>query len=201
MSFLVRAALTRVRRASLLAAVLTLACKEEPAEEATPAAASAVEAPPLSTSWEHPRDTLIGVGEDAPDFVALAHTGHQVRLSSELARPSVVCFFPSDADPATSEELESVRDAWLALRDRVGMVFGVSPDDNVTHRAFAADHDLPFLLLSDVDRAIASSFGVPADARVTVVVGKDRKVRRVLEKVRPKGHGEELVQLLDELGK
>jgi thioredoxin-dependent peroxiredoxin len=182
--------------------LLVAACRGGGGEGAEPApsAAPVVELP---SAWQQPRETLLTVGELAPDFVAIAHTGHRVRLSQFLERPSVVYFYPADRTPGCTAEAQGIRDAWLRFRDRVGMVFGVSTDDNVSHRDFASEHGLPFLLLSDADHAIAASFGVPIvdgrAQRVTFVIGTDRKVTRVFDAVQPEGHAEEILTALDEL--
>jgi thioredoxin-dependent peroxiredoxin len=183
---------------------MTLACKGGDGASAgsVPSAAPRAELP---TAWQKPRDTLLTVGELAPDFVALAHTGHRVRLSQFLERPSVVYFYPADKTPGCTAEAQDIRDAWLRLRDRVGMVFGVSTDDAVSHRDFASEHYLPFLLLSDTEHAIARSFGVPIEngraRRVTFVIGTDRKVTRVFDPVSPDGHAEEILASLDDLAR
>lgn len=196
----------RIRVAAFVVVAFVLGgCRGEASDDDARPASSAAVAPPLETGWQHPRDTLLPVGELAPDFAALAHTGHQVKLSTFLYRPSVVYFYPGAGAASSSTEAEAIRDAWLALRDRVGMVLGVSVDDNVAHRAFASERDLPFLLVSDVDRAIIRSFGVPLEdgraTRVTFVIGTDRKVLRVLRDVRPADHGKALVAALEALSR
>ena len=135
--------------------------------------------------------------------MALAHTGHQVRLSQFLNRPSVVYFYPADKTPGCTVEAQSIRDAWLRMRDQVGMVFGVSTDDDVSHRDFATEHDLPFLLLADTDHAIARSFGVPIEngraKRVTFVIDRNRKITRVFDAVKAEGHAEEILTAVREI--
>lgn len=188
-----------------LSLALGAACDSNDAAEAPSGAPSAAAVPELTTDWQKPRDSLLETGDEAPNFVALAHTGHQIRLDQFLHRPSVVYFYPADDTPGCTAEAEAIRDAWLRLREKVGMVLGVSTDDNVSHRAFAAKHDLPFLLVSDVDHAIARSFGVPIEdgraARVSFVIDTDRKVTRVFDSVKPEGHAAELEAAVDEISK
>ena len=51
------------------------------------------------------------------------------------------------------------------------MVIGVSPDSESSHQKFREKHGLEFLLLSDVNREVASLYGV---LRVKTVKGKKR---------------------------
>ena len=61
------------------------------------------------------------------------------------------------------------------------VVFGISTDTIETNTEFAESLDLEFALLSDVDGAVAKSFGVLMDGRnfanrVTFVIDKEGKV-------------------------
>jgi peroxiredoxin len=65
-------------------------------------------------------------------------------------------------------------------------VIGVSADDQETSDRFAASLELPFPVVGDPQGKILKAFGVRIPVlglarRVTFVVGKDRKVRKVHE--------------------
>lgn len=153
--------------------------------------------PPLDTSWQRDPGRLLAPGDSAPDFEGIAHTGMRVRLSALLERPVVVYFYASDGTPAAEDAAREFRDAWLKMTDRIAMVIGVSADDRISHRDFATALELPFLLVADESLKIARAFGVPLDggrARpVTFLVGKDRKVLRVLTDVAPGSRVSELL--------
>ena len=135
---------------------------------------------------------MLAAGDVAPDFEGIAHTGMRVRLSAFTDRPVVVLFYPGDRDPASVTEAREFRDSWLRFNGAIGMIFGVSPDDRVLHKDFATGEELPFLLVSDANGAIARAFGVPSpngvSKRVTFVVGKDLKVLKVFPDVVAEGH-------------
>jgi peroxiredoxin Q/BCP len=161
--------------------------------------------PPLDTSWERDPGRLAAVGDPAPDFEGIAHTGMRVHLSSFLEKPAVVFFYGTDRSAEAASEVRGFRDAWLRILPVSGMVLGVSTDDRILHRDFATAEELPFLLVADVDRKIARAFGVPSDAdhdkRVTFIVGKDGKVVHVFPEVSPDGHAAEVLAVLESLGK
>ena len=61
-------------------------------------------------------------------------------------------------------------------------MIGISSDDIASHQAFAANHKLPFLLLSDKDKTVAEKYGVGKSlgilpGRVTFVIDKKGIVR------------------------
>ena len=91
-------------------------------------------------------------------------------------------------------------------------MLGVSPDTPGAQKKFADKFDLPFTLLADTDKKVAEAFGVMKEknmygrkvmgiARTTFVIGPDGKIRHIFEKVKPEGHGEEVLAYLKESAK
>jgi peroxiredoxin Q/BCP len=81
-------------------------------------------------------------------------------------------------------------------------VLGISFDEPAANAAFAKKQSFPYPLLTDVERATAVAFGAAADAkashpkRITVVIGPDGKVERIVDKVDPRSHPKELLESL-----
>ncbi len=123
----------------------------------------------------------------------------QVRQLSLLARerPVVLFFYPRDGTPGCTREACAFRDAWDRLQSTGALVIGVSTDDVQSHARFAAEHELPFPLLSDPDGSILRRYGVPSmlgmAARVTFVIGPNRRIARVFPDVDPAIHVEEVL--------
>jgi peroxiredoxin Q/BCP len=166
-------------------------------------AASAAPRPaaPLDTSWQQSPGRSLAVGDAAPDFEGIAHTGMRVRLSAFGDAPVVVFFYPDDRDQASITEAREFRDAWLRFGEKIGMVIGISPDDRTTHKDLATAEHLPFLLVSDQTLAIARAFGVPVDngrpKRTTFIVGKGLKVARVFPDVVATGHAADVLKAVE----
>lgn len=143
------------------------------------------------------RAGLVPKGAVAPDFEATAQTGERVQLSKLAGKWVVLYFYPRDETPGCTKEACSFRDSWKKLAAEGVVVVGVSTDDVEAHRQFAEKHQLPFLLVPDPDGAICRRYGVPVTlgyaARVTYLVGKDGRVRRVWPTVEPMGHADELL--------
>ena len=87
------------------------------------------------------------------------------------------------------------------------MVLGISADKPATQKKFQDKYDLPYTLLSDVDKKTCEAFGVIKEknmygrkvmgiARTTFVIGGDGKIMHVFEKVKPEGHTEEVLAFL-----
>ncbi len=86
-------------------------------------------------------------------------------------------------------------------------MLGISADQPTTQKKFRDKYDLPYTLLSDVDKKTCEAFGVIKEknmygrkvmgiARTTFVIGPDGKITHVFEKVKPEGHAEEVLAYL-----
>lgn len=143
------------------------------------------------------------VGDQAPDFEAVAHTGQRLHLGELRGKIVVLYFYPKDGTPGCTTEAQQFSAAYAEFEGRGAVVLGVSTDDGDSHRSFAEEHTLPFLLLSDEDRTLAKAYGVGGflgmSKRVTFLIGKDGKVARVYPSVNPDEHAAEILRDIDSL--
>jgi peroxiredoxin Q/BCP len=137
-------------------------------------------------------------GKPPPPLKAKAHDGTPVDLSAMKGKPVVVYFYPKDETPGCTKEACSFRDAWERLQQKGVVLIGISADSDESHRAFAAHHKLPFLLVSDEKGAIAQAFGVPFQngftARQSFVIGPDGNVKKIYRKVDVTVHADEILK-------
>ena len=99
------------------------------------------------------------VNEKAHDFALEDDAGNTFRLSDHLGERLLLAFYPGDNTPVCTAQLCDYRDGIEVFADLGVRVVGISPDDQASHRAFREKHDLPFVLLSDPDLAIANAYG------------------------------------------
>jgi peroxiredoxin Q/BCP len=144
---------------------------------------------------------VLAVGTPAPTFTVLAHDGHTVVLDALKGKYVVLYFYPKDETSGCTKEACEFRDNWSKLQKLGVAVFGVSTQDNVSHRAFAEKYKLPFRLLPDEKGEIAAKYLVPVDGgkakRTTYLIGKDGRIAHVWTNVDPVGHAG---QILREIG-
>ncbi|MEM9246428.1 MAG: peroxiredoxin, partial [Cyanobacteria bacterium P01_F01_bin.153] len=121
----------------------------------------------------------IAVGDKAPNITLPSQSGTNITLSQFLGKsPVVVYFYPKDDTPGCTMEACGFRDEYQAFQDAGAAVLGISSDSVASHQQFADKHNLPFMLLSDVDGEARSAFGVPntlwvMPGRVTYVIDKE----------------------------
>ena len=120
----------------------------------------------------------IDVGSKAPEFSLPDQRGKRVNLADYLGKTNlVVYFYPKDESFGCTKEACSFRDNYEVFKEAGAEVIGISSDDIASHQAFAANHKLPFILLSDKDNTVADKYGVGKSlgilpGRVTFVIDK-----------------------------
>jgi peroxiredoxin Q/BCP len=150
---------------------------------------------------------VVEEGQPAPDFELVSDSGETVRLADLRGTPVVLYFYPRDDTPGCTRQACGIRDAWDGFRERGAVVLGVSPDGQTSHARFRARYDLPFTLLADPDHAVAERYGFWVQKsmmgkkfmgveRSTVVIGPDGVVLRVLRRVRPAEHADQVLASL-----
>ena len=106
----------------------------------------------------------ITAGDVAPPFSlpgVLDGARRQYSLAELAGRPVVLIFYPGDNTPVCTRQLNSYTDdidQFLALD---AQLLAISPEDLDSHQGFA-DHQggFAFPLLADVDKAMATAYGV-----------------------------------------
>lgn len=98
-------------------------------------------------------------GQTAPDFT-LPGTAGEWSLSSHRGQPVVLYFYPKDGTPGCTTQACDVRDHWAQFERLGAAVVGISPDPPESHAAFAGEHALPQVLLSDEDHEVMQAYGV-----------------------------------------
>jgi peroxiredoxin Q/BCP len=170
--------------------------KKAPAKKAPAKKAPAKKAPASDAAA---RGTL--VGKVAPAFKLPDQNGTKVSSASLKGKAYVLYFYPKDNTPGCTKESCDFRDG-IGNFQRAGVtVLGVSPDSAKSHAGFAKKYDLPFTLLSDTEKTLATAYGTWAlkknygreywgIVRSTFLVGPDGKVRQEWRGVRVNGHAD-----------
>jgi len=150
---------------------------------------------------------MIEEGKTAPDFELKTDSGATVRLSDLRGKQVVLYFYPKDDTPGCTTQACGIRDAYGEFEDAGAVVLGISPDDERSHQKFKQKYGLPFTLLADEGHHVAEEYGVWAEKsyagrtymgvdRSTFVIAEDGTVKKVLPKVKPATHADEVLAVL-----
>ena len=150
---------------------------------------------------------MVEEGKPAPDFELRSDSGESVKLSDLRGKQVVLYFYPKDDTPGCTTQACGIRDAYGEFEREGAVVLGVSPDDERSHVKFKKKFELPFTLLADTDHGVADEYGVWVEKkymgktymgvdRSTFVIDADGTVKRVLRKVKPDTHADDVLAAL-----
>jgi peroxiredoxin Q/BCP len=150
---------------------------------------------------------VIEEGKPAPDFELKTDTGESVKLSDFRGKQVVLYFYPKDDTPGCTTQACGIRDVYGEFQKEGAVVLGVSPDDESSHVKFKDKYELPFTLLADTDHAVSEEYGVWGEKkymgrtymgvdRSTFVIDADGNVKRVMHKVKPDSHADDVLETL-----
>ena len=152
---------------------------------------------------------MVEEGKPAPEFTLSSDTGGTVSLDSLRGKPVVLYFYPKDDTPGCTAQACGIRDVWAEFRKRGATVLGVSPDSAASHAKFKEKYGLPFTLLADEDHSVAEAYGVWVEKsmagknymgveRSTFVIDGEGNVARVMRRVKPDTHADDVLAALPE---
>jgi peroxiredoxin Q/BCP len=148
---------------------------------------------------------VVEEGQPAPDFELQSDSGETVRLSEQRGKPVVLYFYPKDDTPGCTSQACGIRDAWSEFQRAGAEVFGVSADTQASHERFKSKYSLPFTLLADPERALGEPYGVAQEGkssyqRSTFVIDAEGNVTRIMRRVNPDRHADEVLAALASAG-
>lgn len=149
--------------------------------------------------------TRPGVGDPMPDIAMTTPEGGSIRPSDFAGRRAVLFFYPKDMTPGCTTEAVD----FTALKpefDAAGVaVLGISKDSPERHRAFTKKNALAVDLATDAEEGgLSDALGIWTEkqlygkkflgmVRTTYLLGPDGRIERVWDKVKVKGHAEEVL--------
>jgi peroxiredoxin Q/BCP len=150
---------------------------------------------------------VVEEGKPAPEFELTSDSGESVALASLRGKPVVLYFYPKDDTPGCTAQACGIRDAWGEFERAGAVVLGVSPDGEASHAKFKEKYGLPFPLLADPDHRVSEAYGVWGEKKMygktymgversTFVIDADGNVAKVMRKVKPVTHADDVLAVL-----
>jgi peroxiredoxin Q/BCP len=149
------------------------------------------------------RADVLKEGDVAPPITTQMVSGDQVApfsLADYHGKRVVLYFYPKDETPGCTKEACAFRDGYAKFQSAGLTVFGCSVDSSEAHQKFIKKYNLPFPLLLDPDKKIATEYGVAngipilgLDKRVTYVIDEDGKILKVYPNVDPAIHATQIL--------
>jgi peroxiredoxin Q/BCP len=151
---------------------------------------------------------MINPGDRAPDFELPDADMALVNLAQFSNKQTVVLYFyVRDNTPGCTAEAIEFSDLEGDFAKLDCVVLGVSRDDCISHGVFRDKHGITVRLLADKDGVACRAYQVLVDKEVdgvvretvnrsTFIIDKNGVVRHALRAVNPKGHAEDVLELV-----
>lgn len=147
----------------------------------------------------------VTVGEPLPDIALTAPDGSPVKPSDFAGQKLVLFFYPKDDTPGCTTENKDFSALSAEFAAAGTALLGISKDPPAKHAKFIAKHALTAPLATDAEEGgLSDALGIWTEkamygktymgmVRTTVLVGPDGRILRVWDKVKVKGHAEEVL--------
>lgn len=150
---------------------------------------------------------MVKVGDRAPDFELPDADMNIVRSGDLAGRNYVIYFYPKDDTPGCTLEAQEFTDMMSEFAAHNTALVGVSKDTCVSHGNFRDKYGLDVTLLADVEGQLCEAYGVWQEkekngekrmgvVRSTFIVDTDGVIRHAEYGVTPKGHAEEIFEIV-----
>ena len=101
---------------------------------------------------------MVQEGQIAPDFTLTSDKGEEITLSDFQGQRVILYFYPKADTPGCTKQACALRDVYPQIESENAVVIGISPDEPDKLVKFREKYDLPFILLSDPDHAVAEAY-------------------------------------------
>jgi len=150
--------------------------------------------------------TKLKIGDLAPQFKANDQNGKTINLTDYKGKKVVIYFYPKDDTPGCTAEACNLRDNYEALLNKGYIIIGVSADSEQSHKKFISKYNLPFPLISDLNKEVLNAYGVWGEKknygktyegifRTTFVISGTGRIENIIEKVDTSNHTQQILEL------
>ena len=152
--------------------------------------------------------TMPQPGQMAPAFSLPDQEGREVSLKDFNGKKNVILYFyPKAMTPGCTVQACKLRDSQQALAANQTVALGIAADSVERLKKFAQKENLNFTLLSDQEQTVIKKYGAwgpkqfmgkkfTGILRITFIIGKDGRIKHIMERVKTKTHHQEALQFI-----
>lgn len=150
---------------------------------------------------------MLKEGIKAPNFKLKDSHGNIRELSEWKGKKIVLYFYPKDDTPGCTAQACSFRDNYSMYAEKDVVLVGISKDTVSSHLKFINKYDLPFILLSDKEKEVCSTYDVLKEksmygkkymgiVRSTYIIDEDGIIIKSMDNVDPNTNALDVLKYL-----
>lgn len=148
-------------------------------------------------------------GMKAPVFEGIDQRGKVISNGDFKGKKVVLYFYPKDNTPGCTSEACNLQDNLDSFIKKGFVVIGVSPDNEKSHKGFAARYSLKFSLIADTEKKILNDYGVWGEKkmygrsfmgviRTTFIIDENGIIEKIISKVDTSMHTKQIFDLYNQ---
>jgi peroxiredoxin Q/BCP len=169
----------------------------------------------ISTLWlrkldKNMKKQKLIIGDIAPNFCLPNQDEKDVCLNDYKGKNVILYFYPKNNTPGCSLEAMMFTKYKENFEKLNTTILGVSKDSCMSHKKFIEYKKLNLTLISDIEKEIHKKYGVwrkkqfmgrefLGTIRTTFLIDKNRKIIKIWDNVRVKGHAEDVLKEVKDL--
>ena len=154
---------------------------------------------------------MLKIDRMAPGFTLQNQNNETISLKDYRGIKNVVLYFyPKAMTPGCTTQACGLRDYKKELAEFDAVAIGISPDAVEKLKRFDDKYSLGFDLVADLEHKIADKYDVwrlkkfmgkeyMGIVRTTFIIGKDGKLKKIMDKFKTKSHHDDVVEVLKSL--
>jgi peroxiredoxin Q/BCP len=143
------------------------------------------------------------INSKAPEFYLPDAGGNTISLDHFKGKWLVIFFYPKDDTPGCTREACNFRDDYSIIKSLGAHVIGISLDKKTSHQKFKEKYQLPFMLLSDAQGAVAKKYGalfefmfIKFAKRHSFIINPQGLIRKEYRSINSSTHS---IQIIDDI--
>ncbi|RAP27607.1 peroxiredoxin [Candidatus Marinamargulisbacteria bacterium SCGC AG-343-D04] len=150
---------------------------------------------------------MLNENQKCPDIQLDNQNGECVSFSDYLGKKIVLYIYPKDDTPGCTIEAQEFSALLEKFQEKNTHIFGLSKDSTKKHESFCKKYNLSVDLLSDPEGELIDALGAWQEknmygrkymgiVRTTYLLNEEGKVEKIWEKVKAKGHAQEILDYI-----
>jgi thioredoxin-dependent peroxiredoxin len=147
-------------------------------------------------------EQALHAGSTPPNFILPDQDGVNHELASYRGSWVFLFFYPHDTIAGCVKEICSLRDHFAAFKKLDIVILGISPDSIENRKQFSIENNLPFPLLSDVNKKVADRYHAfgrdrwmnrESLSQMSFLINVGGEIEKIYNHVQPAKHASEVL--------